>query len=89
MFLSLQSSHCRLANMRPADLVANGEHEEEWGGYFIIKGHERLVRMLLMTRRNYPITIKRSSWKSRGSFFSDIGILIRCVKQDQTAMVNI
>lgn len=73
--------------MSPKDLVAHGEHEQEWGGYFIIKGHERLVRMLLMTRRNYPIAIKRSGWKARGALFSDIGLLIRCVKEDQTARV--
>lgn len=74
--------------MNPSDLVKHGEHEQEWGGYFIIKGLERLVRMLLMTRRNYPITIKRSNWKSRGSSFSEYGVLIRCVKTDQTAGVR-
>lgn len=83
----LQSNRCHLNIMSPKDLVAHGEHEQEWGGYFIIKGHERLVRMLLMTRRNYPIAIKRSGWKARGALFSDIGLLIRCVKEDQTARV--
>lgn len=85
----LQSSHCRLAGMSPKKLVAHGEHEDEWGGYFVVKGHERLCRMLLMTRRNYPVAIKRSSWKARGTLFSDVGILIRSVKYDQTATVII
>lgn len=74
--------------MSPAELVKNGEHAQEWGGYFVIKGHERLVRMLLMTRRNYPIAIKRPTWKSRGALFSDLGLLIRCVTDDQTAAVS-
>lgn len=74
--------------MKPAELIEHGEHEQEWGGYFIIKGLERLVRMLLMTRRNYPITIKRSNWKMRGSLFSEYGVLIRCVMTDQTSTVN-
>lgn len=74
--------------MKPVDLIVHGEHEQEWGGYFIIKGLERLVRMLLMTRRNYPITVKRSSWKSRGSSFSEYGVMIRCVTSDQTTAVN-
>lgn len=74
--------------MTPKHLVEHGEHEQEWGGYFVIKGHEKLVRMLLMTRRNYPIAIKRSGWKQRGSLFSDYGISIRCVKNDQTATVR-
>ena len=73
--------------MNPKELVKHGEHEDEWGGYFIVKGHERLVRMLLMTRRNYPIAIRRGGWKMRGSLFSDCGVTIRCVKEDQTATV--
>ncbi|KAF5272615.1 hypothetical protein FQR65_LT17315 [Abscondita terminalis] len=74
--------------MSPIELVGRNEHEQEWGGYFIIKGHERLIRMLLMTRRNYPIAIRRSGWKGRGSLFSDLGVQIRCVKNDQTARTN-
>lgn len=74
--------------MKPAQLVAVKEHEQEWGGYFIIKGHERLIRMLLMTRRNYPIAIRRSGWKQRGDQFSDLGILLRSVRDDNTAAVS-
>lgn len=70
-------------------LVEHGEHEQEWGGYFVIKGLERLVRMLLMTRRNYPVAIKRSGWKSRGILFSDLGVLLRTVRDDNTATVCI
>lgn len=74
--------------MSPKELVERGEHEQEWGGYFIIKGHERLVRMLVMTRRNFPICLKRSSWKTRGNLFSDMGVSIRSVKEDQTSTVS-
>lgn len=74
--------------MSPTQLVQNGEHDQEWGGYFVIKGHEKLVRMLLMTRRNYPVAIKRPGWKQRGALFSEYGISIRCVKNDQTATVS-
>ncbi|KAJ8953551.1 hypothetical protein NQ318_002971 [Aromia moschata] len=75
--------------MNPKELVEHGEHEQEWGGYFVVKGHEKIVRMLLMTRRNYPIAIKRSGWKQRGSLFSDYGISMRCVTKDQTATTNV
>lgn len=74
--------------MNSKQLVEHGEHEQEWGGYFVIKGHEKLIRMLLMTRRNYPIAVKRSGWKQRGALFSDYGISIRCVTEDQTATVR-
>ncbi|XP_015599318.1 DNA-directed RNA polymerase I subunit RPA2 [Cephus cinctus] len=86
--IMIKSNRCHLTAMSPKELVAHGEHEEEWGGYFIIKGHERLIRMLLMTRRNYPIAIKRSSWKQRGSQFSDLGLLLRSVRDDNTSSNN-
>lgn len=68
-------------------MVKRGEHENDWGGYFIIKGHEKLIRMLLMTRKNYPITVQRNTWRDRGQHFGDIGIMVRTVKTDQTATV--
>ena len=77
-----------MQNLSPEQLVKLKEHEQEWGGYFIIKGHERLIRMLLLTRRNYPIAIKRSTWKQRGSQYSDLGILLRSVRDDNTASVR-
>lgn len=79
---------CHLSNLSPAEMIKHKEHADEWGGYFVVKGHERLVRMLLLTRRNYPIAVKRSGWKSRGALFSDLGLLIRCVTDDQTSTVS-
>ncbi|XP_043275867.1 DNA-directed RNA polymerase I subunit RPA2 [Venturia canescens] len=86
--IMVKSNRCHLNKLSPAELIKHGEHEHEWGGYFIVKGHERLIRMLLMTRRNYPIAIKRSGWKGRGINFSDLGLLIRCVRDDNTATTN-
>lgn len=86
--IMLKSNRCHLAKMTPEQLVAHGEHEQEWGGYFVVKGMERLVRMLQMTRRNYPVTVKRSGWKSRGSLFSEYGVMIRTVRTDHTSVVS-
>ncbi|XP_061713388.1 DNA-directed RNA polymerase I subunit RPA2 [Cydia pomonella] len=86
--IMVKSKMCHLADMTPEELVAHNEHADEWGGYFIIKGHERLARMLLVTRRNFPVAIKRAGWKARGNLFSDYGILVRCVTSDQTATNN-
>lgn len=87
--IMLKSSACHLNDLKPFELVKHGEHENEWGGQFIIKGHEKLIRMLLMSRRNYPIAIKRSTWKDRGYRFSETGVFIRCVKTDQTSTVSL
>ncbi|XP_044758846.1 DNA-directed RNA polymerase I subunit RPA2 [Coccinella septempunctata] len=87
--IMIKSKKCHLHNMTPKQLVDAGEHEDEWGGYFLIKGHEKLARMLLMTRKNYPIAIERNGWKMRGKFFSSLGISIRCVKEDHESTVNV
>lgn len=78
---------CNLNKLSQKALVKVGEHENEWGGYFVVKGQPRLVRMLLNTRRNYPIAMKRSTWKSRDVNFTDIGVYIRCVSSDETSVV--
>lgn len=70
-------------------MVEKQEHESDWGGYFVVKGNEKLIRMLLMTRRNYPLCLKRGTWTNRGKFFSDFGIMIRCVSLDHTATNNV
>lgn len=73
--------------MNPKELVNRGEHQDEWGGYFLVKGKERLIRLLLGTRRNFPTAVKRNTWKNKDQHFSDIGIMIRCVKDDLTTVV--
>ena len=75
--IMLRSMACHLHGMTPAELVKKGEHEQEWGGYFIVGGHERLIRMLQTTRRNYPVAMCRGSWKNRGKIFCDKVILRR------------
>ena len=50
--IMVRSLACHLNNLKPEELVKKGEHEQEWGGYFVIGGHERLIRMLQTTRRN-------------------------------------
>lgn len=70
-------------------MVERHEHESDWGGYFMVKGNEKLIRMLLMARRNYPIVLKRSTWKDRGKFFSDYGVMVRAVAADHTSTNNV
>jgi len=87
--IMLRSLACHLHNLSPAELVQKGEHEQEWGGYFIVGGHERILRMLQTTRRNYPVAMKRGSWKNRGKNFSDLGVLLECGKRDLTTTKNV
>lgn len=47
--------------------------QQEMGGYFIVNGIEKVIRMLIMPRRNYPIAMSRPKWKSRGQGYTQYG----------------
>nr|ALK02054.1 RNA polymerase I second largest subunit [Starmerella bombicola] len=85
----LRSNKCWLANMSPAELVKNREESEEMGGYFIVNGIEKLIRMLIVQRRNHPMAIERSSFTKRGPTYSAYGIQIRCVRSDDSSQSNV
>ena len=42
--IMLRSAACNLSGLSPEELIRHGEHEHEWGGYFIVEGHERIIR---------------------------------------------
>jgi DNA-directed RNA polymerase I subunit RPA2 len=75
--------------MSPADLVRAKEETEELGGYFIINGNEKLIRMLIVGKRNYPMAIIRNSFVNRGGTYTKFGIQIRSVRPDQTSQTNV
>lgn len=57
----------------------------EFGGYFIINGNERIIRMLIMNKRNYPVAFSRSSFINRGRLFTPHAVQMRCVRDDMHA----
>ena len=61
--LILESRNCHLSKMTPAELVKHGELVNETGGYFIINGACRILRLLIANRRNYPLAMTRQAWK--------------------------
>jgi DNA-directed RNA polymerase I subunit RPA2 len=85
----MQSNRCHLEHMSPAQLVASGEESEELGGYFVVNGNEKLIRMLIVGRRNFPMAIERPSMQNRGKSYSKYGIQIRSVRPDQTSQTNV
>ena len=81
----VRSSKCHLYALPPAALIGRGEEAEELGGYFIINGIERLMRLLIVARRNHPLALVRPSFAKRGPAYSQYGVQIRSVRADQTA----
>lgn len=70
-------------------MVNHREESEELGGYFIVNGIEKLIRMLIVNRRNYPMAIIRTSYQKRESTYTKFGVQIRSVRHDQTSQTNV
>jgi DNA-directed RNA polymerase I subunit RPA2 len=87
--LMLRTNRCHLENCTPAQLVEHKEESEELGGYFIVNGNEKLIRMLVLPKRNYPLAIVRPSFVNRGKSYTKYGIQIRSVRPDQTSQTNV
>ena len=87
--LMLRSNRCHLETDTPAQLVKHKEESEELGGYFIVNGIEKLIRMLIVNRRNYPMATVRGSFVNRGPTYTKYGMQIRSVRPDQTSQTNV
>ncbi|XP_051121595.1 DNA-directed RNA polymerase I subunit 2 isoform X2 [Andrographis paniculata] len=55
-------------------------------GYFITNGLERVFRLLIMPKRNYPTSMLRSSFADRRDGYTDKAVVIRCVREDQSSV---
>ncbi|MCJ1457860.1 DNA-directed RNA polymerase I subunit RPA2 [Mycoblastus sanguinarius] len=87
--IMLKTNRCHLEKSTPAQLVKHKEESEELGGYFIVNGIEKLIRMLIVSKRNYPMAIIRGSFVNRGSAYTKFGMQIRSVRPDQTSQTNV
>ncbi|GLB34109.1 putative DNA-dependent RNA polymerase [Lyophyllum shimeji] len=86
--IMVRSIRCNLRNMSSAELVRHHEEPEEFGGYFVINGNERLIRYLILPRRNHVISLVRPTFANRGPSYTPYAVQIRCVRPDQTSVTN-
>jgi DNA-directed RNA polymerase II subunit RPB2 len=59
--IMLRSSHCYLTNMTPQERINSGECEYDSGGYFVVKGKERVLIPQLRGVYNIPLVLKQKS----------------------------
>jgi DNA-directed RNA polymerase I subunit RPA2 len=71
---------CHLYNLSPEELIKLTEDPNEFGGYFIINGNEKIIRMLVLTKRNYPVAFLRPSYTNRGPGYTEYAVQMRCVR---------
>uniref|UniRef100_A0A8D0PJG4 DNA-directed RNA polymerase subunit beta n=1 Tax=Sus scrofa TaxID=9823 RepID=A0A8D0PJG4_PIG len=84
--IMVKSKLCNLYSLSPRALIEHHEEAEEMGGYFIINGIEKVIRMLIMPRRNFPIAMVRPKWKSRGPGYTQYGVSMHCVREEHSAV---
>ena len=61
----------------------------ETGGYFIVNGNEKVIRLLIVPKRNHPQALIRNSFEKRGKSYTNFGVQIRCARPDQTTLTNV
>ena len=79
------SKFCNLRGLNEKQLAQRGEDMTEFGGYFIVNGNEKVLRMLIVPKRNYPVVFSRSTFINRGKDFTSYACQMRCVRDDLTA----
>ena len=82
MPIMLRSKLCHLRDLSPSAMIAQHEEGSEQGGFFIINGNERAIRLLIAPRRDHLMGIIRPSFKNRGPDFLPHAVLVRCLRPD-------
>lgn len=81
----VKSDYCSLHNKTFEQTIQNKEDICDFGGYFIINGNEKLIRMISIPRRNYPIGFIRPSYTKKTKNCSEYAVQIKCVREDLTS----
>ncbi len=81
--IMVASQACHLQLLGKIELIKHGEEDNESGGYFIVNGIERIIRLLIQQRRHYVLGLVRSSFLRRGAMFSKFATSIRCVDKTE------
>ncbi|KAJ5343665.1 uncharacterized protein N7506_003489 [Penicillium brevicompactum] len=87
--IMVRTNRCHLEKATPNELVRHKEESEELGGFYIVNGNEKLIRMLIVGKRNFPMSIIRGSFVKRGHTYTKFGVQIRSVRPDQTSQTNV
>ncbi|KAL6176214.1 hypothetical protein ACLB2K_052849 [Fragaria x ananassa] len=74
--IMLMSKCCNLRGHDPQQLVSCKEESSEMGGYFILNGLERVIRPVILPKRNYPMSTVRNSFRDRKEGYTDKAVVI-------------
>jgi DNA-directed RNA polymerase I subunit RPA2 len=80
--IMVQSKHCHLSNLTPTELIAKNEDCTEVGGYFILNGLEKMLRLIVVPKKNYPFAVVRGTFHMRKKNFTNYAVSMKCVRED-------
>ena len=83
--MQVRSTLCHLCGLSAKAMMLLHEEGSECGGYFIVNGNERAIRLLIAPRRNHLMGIVRPSFQNRGPGFQPHAVLLRCVRPDNSS----
>ncbi|MCQ2817488.1 MAG: DNA-directed RNA polymerase I subunit RPA2 [archaeon] len=83
--IMVKSDFCNLKNKSITELVKLKEDLYDFGGYFIINGLEKLIRMVAIPRRNYPVAYVRPSAAKKKRNCTEFVCEMKCVREDLTS----
>lgn len=72
--------------MTPKQLISMGEEQHEMGGYFIISGNERVLRLVVQPRRNTALVYESSAYARSGPLYTRFVVKMRSVRPDNTGI---
>lgn len=83
--IMVNSIKCNLYQLKPKQLIEMDEEEYETGGYFIIKGNEKILRLLILPKRNKIKTFSRISNSQKGFLCTVFSSSFRSVNRIQVS----
>mmetsp|Transcript_31207 Transcript_31207/g.105002 ORF Transcript_31207/g.105002 Transcript_31207/m.105002 type:complete len:1144 (-) Transcript_31207:61-3492(-) len=86
--IMVKSSKCHLHGLGAEALIHYREEDTEMGGYFIVNGLEKVIRLLQVPQRNHAQAIQRSAYSKRGPLFTQNAVMMKCVRPDQSSTTN-
>ena len=83
--IMVKSAMCNLTKKEGRKtMVQMHEDDRESGGYFIVGGNEKLMRMLIAPKRNIPLLLERDTLAKCGPMYTKYGAFLRSVRNDGT-----
>jgi DNA-directed RNA polymerase I subunit RPA2 len=83
--IMVRSLKCNLNNLRSSQLIELDEEELEIGSYFIVNGIEKVIRLIIVPKRNTIQVISRLSNAERGNLCTTLSCSFRSVDRVQNS----